>query len=414
MSLRTEYTSYTDPAPISVIRGLLLACGLLLPVLGIAQTLAVAVERAWARQPLASALNAREGEAKARIDVANSLLPAPASMSLSNVNDKFGTDTGKDAWELEVALPMWLPGQRTARKHEAVAGLSEIDARRTALRLQIAGEVREAWWALANARHGVRLAESRETTAMALEADVVRKFKAGELARTDANLAMNESLIARSELLEARVALRQLEQVYRVLTGDDAPPQLVEESMPTNLEISASHPQLSASLALSELAHSRLNVAQENRRDAPELAVKLVRERGDFGTPYSSALGVKLTVPFSSGAKVHQETSAAQADVLQADAELAIARQRIELEVVRNRLDVEATRQQWVNAQKRMEVNADTLRLAEKMFALGESDLPALLKARASAFEAEASFNRQRTAYHASISRLNQSLGVMP
>lgn len=415
--MRTELASLTDPAPTSVVRGWVLALGFLglfLPCLSIAQTLADAVERAWARQPLASALKRREGEAKARVDIANGLLPAPASMSLSNVNDKFGTDAGRDAWELEVAMPMWLPGQRAARAREAAAGLLEIDARRTALRLQIAGEVRDAWWALAHARHAVRLAESREATAMALEADVVRKFKAGELARTDANLATNERLIASSELLQARVALRQHEQSYRVLTGDDAPPQLVEESIPTVLDVATSHPQLSALLALSQLAHSRLRVALENRREAPELAIKLVRDRGEFGAPYSRSLGVKITVPFASDAKARQETLAAQAEALQADAELAIAKQRIGLEVARNKLDSEAAQQQRANAQKRIEVNADTLRLAEKMFALGESDLSALLKARASAYESEADFNRQRTAYFAAISRLNQSLGVMP
>ncbi|MBK7000116.1 MAG: TolC family protein [Rhodoferax sp.] len=408
------FAPYSSPTFTRALRGMVLVIGLFFPIFGTAQTLGDAVQHAWSRQPLASALSAREGEAQARADLANGMLPAPASLSLSNVSDKLSTDTGKDAWELELAMPMWLPGQRGAREREAAAGLSEIDARRAALRLQIAGEVREAWWALANARQAARLAENREATAIALESDVLRRFKAGELARTDANLATNESLIAKSELLDAHTVLRQLDQAYRVLTGKDAPTHLVEESPPSSMEVPASHPQLSASLASSQLAHSRLNVAQESRREAPELAIKLVRERGDFGTPYANALGVKLTVPFSLGAKVRQETSAAHAEVLQADAELAIAKQRIELEVTRNKLDSEAARQQWINAQKRMELNADTLRLAEKMFALGESDLSALLRARASAFESEASFNRQRTAYFASISRLNQSLGVIP
>ena len=54
------------------------------------------------------------------------------------------------------------------------------------------------------------------------------------------------------------------------------------------------------------------------------------------------------------------------------------------------------------------------LRLAEKAYALGESDLPGLLRARAGAWEAETAVQRQRTAGAASASRLNQSLGVMP
>lgn len=393
---------------------MLLAIGLLLPILGASQTLGDTVQRAWSRQPLASALIGREAEAQARVDLANGLTPVPATLSLSNVNDKLSADVGKDAWELELAMPMWLPGQRSARGREAVDGLADIGARRAALQLQIAGEVREAWWALVSARHSVATAERRQTTAMALEADVLRRFKAGELARTDANLAMGERLLAENELLEARSALRVLDQSFRVLTGANAPASLEEERPANSMDISPSHPQLSAALSSSQLARSRLTVAQVSRRDAPEMALKLVRERGDFGIPYANSVGIKLTVPFSSGAKVRQETSAAQAEVLQAEAELALTRQRIELEVARNRLDIAASQERLANAQKRMDLNADTLCLSEKLFALGESDLSTLLRARNMAFESEANLNRQRTAYYAAISRLNQSLGVLP
>jgi len=67
-----------------------------------------------------------------------------------------------------------------------------------------------------------------------------------------------------------------------------------------------------------------------------------------------------------------------------------------------------------VAAQEGLELATDTLRLAEKSFAIGESDLPSLLRARSSTFEAQALFNRQQTARAAGVSRLNQSLGVMP
>lgn len=378
------------------------------------QSLGGAIDRAWSRQPLAAALVAREAEAQARAELANGLMPAPASLSLSNVSDRLSTDAGKDAWELELAMPMWLPGQRGARGREAAHGLTEISARRAALKLQIAGEVREAWWALATARYSVALAERRQSTSVSLEADVLRRFNAGELARTDANLATSERLLADNERLETLSALRVLDQAYRVLTGEAPPAVLQEERPAVSGEANGTHPQLAATLSSSQLARSRLTVAQASRRDAPELALKLVRERGDFGVPYANSVGVKLTVPFSSGAKVQQEASAAQAEVLQAEAELVLFRQRIELEVARNRLDVAASQQQLANAQKRTDLNTDTLRLSEKLFALGESDLSTLLRARSLAFESEANLNRQRTAYHAAISRLNQSLGVMP
>ena len=405
---------HRPPAPPWSNKAIVLTAGLLLATASHAQTLGSALEQAWSRHPQAAAFSARESEAQARAEVAASVTPGPPKMSLSNLTDRLNANSGKDEWELELAVPMWLPGQRAARGLEAGSAVAEVAARRAALRLQIAGEVRDAWWALAAARHALDLAGRREAAARALEADVLRRFKVGELARIDANLAQNERLAAEGELLETRSALRQFEQTYRVLTGVEAPALLSEENRPPTHDMALTHPLLAAAQAAARLAQARLSVAQQNRRESPELAVRVVRDRGDFSSSYASLVGIKLTVPFSLGARVRQDTSAAQVEASQADAELAITQQRIELDTARARLDLEVAQQQLTKAQVRRALTADTLRLAEKSFALGESDLPALLRARSAAFEAEAYFNRQQTARFAGVSRLNQSLGALP
>ncbi len=395
-------------------KAIVMSAGLLLAAASNGQTIRAALEQAWSRNPQAAAFAAHESEAQARAEVAASVTPGPPRMSLSSLSDRLNANLGRAEWEVEVAVPLWLPGQRAARELEAASAVDEVAARRSALRLQIAGEVRETWWSLSLARQALTLAARRETAARALEADVLRRFKAGELARLDANLAQNERLAAESEVLDARSALRQAEQTYRVLTGVDAPVVLSEENRALSQDITARHPQLAAAQAAAELAQARLRTAQKNRRDAPELAVRVLRDRGDFSAPYANSIGIKLTVPFSSGARVRQESSAAQADVSQADAELSLAQQRINLDVARVQLALEVAQQQLTKAEERRALTADNMRLAEKSFALGESDLPTLLRSRTGAFEAEAFFNRQRTARAASVSRLNQTLGVMP
>lgn len=379
-----------------------------------AQRLGDALEQAWSRHPQAVAIGERKAEAQARAEVADEITPGPPSLSLSNLNDRLNRNRGKQEWELELAVPLWLPGQKAARQQVATGAIGELDARRNALRLQVAGELREAWWTIAAARNAVDLAERREATAQALEADVQRRFRLGELARTDANLARNERLAASGELLAARSALRQTEQSYRRLTGSDAPAILAEEKPAAPNGAGDAHPQLAAAIAAAELARARLKVAQETLRDAPEFAVRVVRERGDFGEPYANSVGVKLTLPFSSGARVRQENAAARAESVQADAELALLRQRIELDTARTRLELAVAEHLLSQAQERQQVTADNLRLAEKSFSLGESDLPSVLRARSNAFEAEASLGQQRIARAASMSRLNQTLGVLP
>jgi cobalt-zinc-cadmium efflux system outer membrane protein len=161
-------------APMKTIPMLLAGLAIVWPAY--AQSLGEALEQAWTRHPQAAAVSAREDEARARADVAAGITPGPASMSLSSLNDRLNKNRGKQEWEVEMAVPLWLPGQQAARAAEAESAVMEVAARRAALRLQIAGEVREAWWTVAAARNARDLARRRATTAGALEADVRRRF----------------------------------------------------------------------------------------------------------------------------------------------------------------------------------------------------------------------------------------------
>jgi outer membrane protein TolC len=382
--------------------------------------LAQALEQAWRLHPQAAALDARDAEAQAAREIAAGLTPEPGAVSIGSRNDRWNRDRGQQEYEVELATPLWLPGQKAAREDAAASQVDEVAAQRVALRWELAGELREAWWALAAARNAKALAARRVETARALESDVRRRFLAGDLSRIDGNLAQSEVLAAEAELIEAEASRLQAEQALQTLTGVSAPADVGEEApTPTPIaqqtaEAAATHPLLAAAAAASRSARARTAVAAESRRAAPELALRAVRERGDFAEPYNNSIGVRLRIPFSSGAVVRRDTAAAQAEASQADAEMLRARTRVELETERARRTLTAAGQQLAMAAERRALAADNLRLAEKAFALGETDLSALLRIRAAAFDAESFYDRQRVARAAAISRLNQALGVLP
>jgi cobalt-zinc-cadmium efflux system outer membrane protein len=382
--------------------------------------LATAVEQAWRLNPQAAGLDAREAEARAAKDVAAGLTPEPGSVSIGSLNDRLNRNQGKQEYEVELAVPLWLPGQKAAREGEAASRIDEAVARRTALRLEVGGELREAWWALAAARSAKVLAARRLETARALETDVVRRYKVGELSRIDANLAQTETHVANAELIEAEATLLQTEQAVQTLIGSPAPKDLDEESPTTRRLIdetgdtAESHPLLAATAAAARSARARVQVAEESRRAAPELALRVVRERGDFAEPYSNSVGIKLKIPFSSGSQVRRETSAAQAEANQADADLLRTQTRVRLDAERAQRNLQSAERQLTMAQERHQLSAENLRLAEKAFSLGESDLATLLRIRAAAFDADSFLDRQRVARAVAISRLNQALGVLP
>ena len=381
--------------------------------------LATAVEQAWRLNPQAAGLDAREAEARAARDIAAGLTPEPGSVSIGSRNDQFNRNQGKQEYEVELAVPLWLPGQKAAREAEAASRIDEAVARRSAVRLEVSGELREAWWALATARSAKLLAARRLETARVLEADVMRRYKAGDLSRIDANLAQTETHAASAELIEAEATLLQAEQAVQALTASPAPKELDEESPTTRQLIGEagdpveSHPLLAATAAAARGTRARVQVANESRRAAPELALRVVRERGDFSEAYANSVGIKLKIPFSSGPQVRREASAAQAEANQAEADLLRIQTRVRLDAQRAQRNLLATERQLIMAQERRRLSAENLRLAEKAFTLGESDLATLLRIRAAAFDADAFFDRQRIARAAAISRLNQALGVL-
>ncbi len=385
-----------------------------------ASGLASALERAWRLHPQAAALDARDAEAQAAQEIAGGLTPEPGAIAIGSRNDRWNRDRGQQEYEVELAMPLWLPGQKAARADAALSQVDEVATKRIALRWELAGELREAWWALAAARNVRALAARRLETARALESDVRRRFRAGDLSRIDGNLAQSEVLAAEAELIEAEANRLQAEQVLRTLTGGSAPVDTSEEApAPAQMaersaETAATHPLLAAAAAASRSARARTTVAAESRRAAPELALRAVRERGDFAEPYANSIGVRLKIPFSSGALVRRDTAAAQAEASQADVEMLRVRTRVELETDRAQRALAAAGRQLAMAEERRVLAADNLRLAEKAFALGESDLSALLRIRAAAFDAESFYDRQRVARAAAISRLNQALGALP
>ena len=379
--------------------------------------LSVLVEQAWRLHPQAAGLDARDAQASAAADVANGWTPEPGAVSLSSLNDRNNRNIGKQEWELELSTPLWLPGQRAAKRQAADSEVSEAQARRQSVRLDIAGEVREAWWALVSARLAKTLAERKLDTARRLAADVHKRYQAGDLSRIDANLAQEELLAAQSEAMESDWALLSADQAVQLLTGIAPPAELSEEVIPaasSDDSLQARHPQLVATRAAAQSARARVKLSEESKRAPPELAVRVVRDRADFADPYAKAVGIKLTVPFSSGSHVRRETSSAQAEADQAEAELRRLEARLPLDVARARRALESAQRQTAMAQERLALVKDNLVLAEKSFALGESDLTTLLRIRAAAFDAEAFHDRQRMARALALSRLNQALGVVP
>lgn len=379
-----------------------------------AQALADAIEQAWLRDPLAAPLEAREDEVRARVDLADRFVPGAPSASVGVLDDRFHRDAGAQKWEVEVGVPLWLPGQQSARRAEARSLQEQLPAQRALSRWTVAGEVRARWWALAAARAAHDLALRRAETARALESNVMRRFETGDLARMDANLARNERLAAEAEVVQAGALVQAQEARLRALTGVNAPSVLPGERAVVPLPALEEHPQWQAASAAARAAEAVLLATVKSDRPAPRVALRMERDRGAIAEPFSNAVGVRVSVPFSWEPQQRQQTSAARAERLRADAELATLRLRLQAAVDSARAEFDAAQRQLEIASVRQATTTDNLQLAERAFSLGETDLTSLLRVRATALEADQFEARQRIALEAARSQLNQALGAVP
>jgi cobalt-zinc-cadmium efflux system outer membrane protein len=401
------------------LRHLALLVGLVLALPGwaaesAALDLADALAQAWQLHPQAAGLDARDAEARAALDLANGLTPQPAAATVGHLNDRLNRNMGRREWELELAVPLWLRGQQGARQDEAQSRIQLAAAQRAAVKLALAGSLREAWWTLASARAALALAIRKLDTARALQADVLKRYRVGELSRIDANLAQNEVLAAEAQWADASSAVLLAEQAYATLTGQSPPASLPEEAPATAAATSDQHPQLLASTATARSAQARIRLTSTTNRAAPEFAVRVLRERTDQTERYGNQVGVRLTVPFAVGAQIQHDTSAALAESLETEAELQRTQTRLEQDQARARQQLNTSERQLILSQQRVALASDNLALIEKAFSLGESDLATLLRLRSAAFDAIGSLERQRISRAAAVSRLNQALGVLP
>lgn len=384
---------------------------------GQGSALATALEAAWSRDPQAAALHQREAQAQAAQDLAKGWTPAPGAVSVSQLNDRLNQNQGRRDWEVEVSTPIWLPAQRGARQDEAQRRLDLGIARAAVLRWQLAGQLRQRWWAVALARESEALARSRMESAQALASTVKARFQKGDLARVDANLAQVEVLSAQSDLIAAQQALQEAEAQYRALTGEPAPAALSPESLPNAPSPTwegPGHPLMQEAQAAVNWAQSRLAVVQASRRDAPELALRWTNERTDSFEPYHQAVGVKVTVPFASDARSRQDGAEVRADLNQAEAEQAWVQRQVQQDYAQAYQGWQLATQQLALARSRQSLSEDNGRLAQRAFDLGEVDLTSLLRARTQQRDADVAVKQQQVALELAVSRLLQAQGVLP
>jgi outer membrane protein TolC len=375
-------------------------------------TLRDALDRAWERAAQMRSAEARRFEAEASQVVADSWFPQPPSIGMAEKNDRLNKNRGDREREVELALPLWLPNQRAAQQAFAAKDAADAEAALGAARLRVAGELRVAIWDLAAAKAESEIVGERRVTAEKLQAEVARREKAGDLARTDLLLTQEETLAAQSALAEARTRERLALERYRFLTGLDRLPVKIDEEVAAAGE--TQHPRLRLAEAAAERARAEMHVAREDRRSPPELSLGVVQSRDDFAAANVNTVRIGIRIPFATEARNAPKIAAANSGLIRAEAELRQIMAEIESEQRQSQAALENAAAIHQAAQARAGLAAERLALQEKAFTLGELGLAEFMRVRASASEARLELLRATYALSAARARVNQARGILP
>lgn len=371
------------------------------------------LEKTYARNPMQASLQSRDSMVSARSLVANALLPATPAVSVSHQNDTVGSARGERDWQAELELPVWMPNQRNNRLKVADASQSTMVASRQSLMLQVAGQLREALWTIAFNDNNLALAVNKLEVANKLQRDVEKRFKAGEMAKTDAMLAEQETLRAEKEKLRAEAEVMHARHRYYLLTGLRELPADFEEKQSTLEDYSQSPIWLEAQSKVG-LAETERDLVRVESHENMQVLVNMRSTKGAFDNVANESVGVKLRIPFGGETRAAPIKAAAEVGVGNALSERETLMYALETAMHEAEHNLSVSRAELVLAEKQYEIAKESVRLAQKAFQLGEADLVSLLRVQAQTFEAERAFTTRQVQVQWDIARYNQTVGVLP
>ena len=374
-------------------------------------------DTAWQRQPEAQALQSRRDAAQAQAKAASMLSPEPPSLEISQRSDRMTGNSGAREAEVGIAIPIWLPGQRTASADLAQAEISLVERTLLASQLRLASSVRDAWWGWLRARVDTDLASEQLVNAQRLAADVAKRTNAGDLAKSDQHQAEGAVAAAQAHAAQAQAAAAAALAQVMALTGKTAPPDLTVNAAgePTpSSGPSVGHPLLAELEDRITMAERTAQLISTQKRSNPELTVATTRGRGAFGERYGQTVLVGIRVPFGAGPRHDARIATAQAEAIEVQSRLILERDRIQADQRGAASRLDAARTQLDAAQRRARLANESRGFFDKSFRLGETDLPTRLRVEAEATEATRQAARSQIDLASAISAWRQSLGLLP
>jgi len=371
------------------------------------------LQKTIAHSPQQAMLAAQKYEVVAKQKMATSTLPLSPSVSIYHQNDTLGSGRNERDWQAELELPIWLPNQKDSRAKVAQFSEDNLTADTASLQIQVAGALRDAVWDVALNKNEVELYQQKLVSAEKLEADIQRKFNAGELAKTDLMLVQQETLLAQKNLIRANAELMHAKFRYTLLTGLNEIPANNDE-VQSSLETFEQSSLWLAAEAKVALARSERDLSVVERRENPQVILNARSSQGAFDTQYNQSVGIRIRIPFDTEVRSAPMLAASEQVLGKAMSERENLRLRLEANLHEAEHNLSISKKELNLAEQQFNISKSSADLAQKAYNLGELDLMSLLRIQSQTFEAEKSYTTRQLQVKWDTARYNQAVGVLP
>jgi outer membrane protein, heavy metal efflux system len=300
------------------------------------------------------------------------------------IGNRNGPDTRFTDFELGLGQSFEPGARRSARIAGATAAIAQTSANaeevtRTVLRLAAS-----AYYRAVHAKERIKLLNATYELASTVHSAADRRFKAGDIAILDVNIARASLARVRAEREGAEasksIALGELQQLLGLKSEVDVDGSLSragDTDLNAALQTAAQRPELRALEASIQEAEAELRLGLSFSKPEYGVGVRYAREEGDqivLG-------GMTVTLPMFSKGQEQRAVGAARAARLRA--ELDAARSRVQIEV-RAAFDAYTRR---LSAVRMLETDAipgldENEQLTTRSFEVGQLGLPELLLIR--------------------------------
>ena len=216
-----------------------------------------------------------------------------------------------------VQVPLWNLGQRDAE--QALAKLAESNAmsQSDAVKLRVAGLVRNALWNIALANLSYEQAKIELAITDQLLAKVQRRVELGDLPRADFLLAQTESLQKRSVVTQAEAELMHARKRYASITQMTKIPREYLEKLADTQKIQQNHPALVAINSHIERKQAELNAVKLVGSGQTNVAVGIYSDRftNDPRSNQTESFNIGVTVPFGGSAHLAPHVAAVNVEL---------------------------------------------------------------------------------------------------